>query len=80
MKEPKLFNRNFILLMFINTLLFISFNLINPVLPEYCISKGLTVTLAGFVSGCLLYLQRPARPGYWYLRTLYPASEKQTKQ
>lgn len=51
-KEEKLFNKNYILLMLVNTLLFISFNMINPVLPQYVTGLGMSVTLAGIISGC----------------------------
>lgn len=51
-KNEKIFNKNYILLMIVNTLLFISFNMINPVLPEHITSLGMSVTLAGVISGC----------------------------
>ena len=51
MKEQKIFNRNYIMLMIINTLLFISFNMVNPILPKYVTSLGMSVTLAGVISG-----------------------------
>lgn len=52
MEEEKIFNKNYILLMIINTLLFTSFNMINPVLPKYVTGLGMSVTLAGVLSGC----------------------------
>lgn len=51
-KKEKIFNKNYILLMIVNALLFISFNMINPVLPEHITSLGMSVTLAGVISGC----------------------------
>lgn len=62
MKTDKIFNKNYIILMIVNTLLFISFNMINPVLPEHVTGMGLSVTLAGIISGCFSITALVFRP------------------
>ena len=62
MKEEKIFNRNYILLMVINTLLFISFNIVNPVLPKHVTDLGMSVTAAGIISGCFSITSLIFRP------------------
>lgn len=62
MEQTRIFNRNYILLMIINTLLFISFNMINPVLPQYVTGMGMSMTLAGILSGCFSITALICRP------------------
>ena len=62
LKEEKIFNRNYILLMVINTLLFISFNIVNPVLPKHVTDLGMSVTAAGIISGCFSITSLIFRP------------------
>lgn len=61
-REERIFNKNYILLSAVNTLLFISFNMINPVLPGYVTGMGMSVTLAGIISGCFSITALVFRP------------------
>ena len=62
LKEEKIFNKNYILMMIINTMLFISFNMVNPVLPKHVTDLGMSVTAAGVISGCFSITSLIFRP------------------
>ena len=62
MNLNRIFNKKYIMLTAVNTLMFISFYMTNPVLPEYAIAKGLNVVQAGIISGILSLTALIIRP------------------
>ena len=52
-QPTRIFNRRFIIMALVNTLLFTSFSMINPIIPKYCLSNGMSVSLAGVAAGSL---------------------------
>jgi hypothetical protein len=46
-EEEKLWNFSFILILMINSLIFIGFTMMTPILPKYTISLGATMSIAG---------------------------------
>ena len=52
-QPTRIFNHRFIIMALVNTLLFTSFSMINPIIPKYCLSNGMSVSLAGIAAGSL---------------------------
>lgn len=65
MKESeveKLWNSSYILMLLINTLIFVGFTMMTPVLPKYAISLGATMSIAGLIAGIFAITSIAIRP------------------
>lgn len=61
-EEEKLWNSSFILMLMINSLIFIGFTMMTPILPKYTISLGATMSIAGLVAGVFAITSVTIRP------------------
>lgn len=61
-EEEKLWNFSFILMLMINSLIFIGFTMMTPILPKYTISLGATMSIAGLVAGIFAITSITIRP------------------
>lgn len=61
-EEEKLWNFSFILMLIINSLIFIGFTMMTPILPKYTISLGATMSIAGLVAGVFAITSVTIRP------------------
>lgn len=61
-KEEKLWNFSFIIMLIINSLIFIGFTMMTPILPKYTISLGATMSVAGLVAGVFAITSLTIRP------------------
>jgi len=62
MRNKTIFSKYFVLLMINYTLLFINYTIINPILPKYAISLGMSISLAGIISGAFALTALVFRP------------------
>ncbi|AWI04492.1 MFS transporter [Clostridium drakei] len=60
--EEKLWNFSFILMLMINSLIFIGFTMMTPILPKYAISLGAAMSIAGLVAGIFAITSITIRP------------------
>jgi len=60
--SEKLFNANFIYVVFLNTVTHSSFQMVNPILSKYVVSLGASLTIGGLVVGILAITAVFARP------------------
>ncbi len=61
-EEEKLWNFSFILMLMINSLIFIGFTMMTPILPKYAISLGAAMSIAGLVAGIFAITSITIRP------------------
>ncbi|AKN29905.1 MFS transporter [Clostridium carboxidivorans P7] len=61
-EEEKLWNFSFILMLMINSLIFIGFTMMTPILPKYAISLGAAMSIAGLVAGVFAITSITIRP------------------
>ena len=61
-QQTKLWNKSFVLMMFINTVTYIGFVLVNPILAKYVISLGASIGFAGAVTGSFALTALVFRP------------------
>ncbi|WPC40156.1 MFS transporter [Clostridium sp. JS66] len=61
-EKEKLWNFSFILILMINSLIFIGFTMMTPILPKYTISLGATMSIAGLIAGIFAITSITIRP------------------
>ena len=61
-KKTPLFNRNYVLMIFVNICLSIAFYFFQPILPGYIVSQGISVAIAGIITGLFSFTALVARP------------------
>lgn len=65
MKEREMktiWNRNYILLLLCNTISNVAFHMVTPILPKYAVSVGISLTMAGVLSGAFSITALVVRP------------------
>ncbi len=61
-QKTPLFNRNYVLMIFVNICLSIAFYFFQPILPVYIVDQGISVAIAGIITGLFSFTALVARP------------------